>query len=586
MNNSTVKIGIEKEKLFVDAAFRRFLMPAFLSNLGLALGGMVDCLVVGSKLGLNGLSAISLGIPVYMFYNLLSYGFSIGGSIHYANLMGNGKHKEANALFGNLLRFLLIVYAVSVTLGLVFLPQLLQLLGADPAYPAVYDAAMRYVRAQLICVPVLFCQGPLYYFVNSDGASKRAAIALVTSNIVDIVLNYVFVIQLNMGAEGSVWSTVIGAAFCLAICGSYIVRRRGTLRFSWAPFSVSELWQSIRTGFSSAVQYVYQFFTVLLCNKLLFSLGGPVGISVFDVVFNLSLFTVAVSDGIGMTIQPMISTYLAERNKPAIHRTLMLSVKWGGLLGAVVMLLLFFASKPLCALFGLVGDASVSGSIALRIYSAAVLLTIFNQCAVYYGQTVARERQAFFAQSLRLFILFLPFAFLFSQFGLNAFWWTFFASELGTVFFYLISNLLKKKANLKPENSTQTAAAHIFSDYIDAADSLGKTVESLQNTCESWGCLPQQAYYATLVVEEICAAILQDAQNNQHDDVLIKLTVVADEDGFTLHLRDNSYEFNPFEAEKDDDEDGLALGMALVKKKAKEFFYRRYQGFNTLVVIL
>lgn len=87
------------------------------------------------------------------------------------------------------------------------------------------------------------------------------------------------------------------------------------------------------------------------------------GISVFDVVFNLSLFTVAVSDGIGMTIQPMISTYLAERNKPAIHRTLMLSVKWGGLLGAVVMLLLFFASKPLCALFGFVGDASVSGSV-------------------------------------------------------------------------------------------------------------------------------------------------------------------------------------------------------------------------------
>ena len=27
-----------------------------------------------------------------------------------------------------------------------------------------------------------------------------------------------------------------------------------------------------------------------------------------------------------------------------------------------------------------------------------------------------------------------------------------------------------------------------------------------------------------------------------------------------------------------------AIGMLMVKKQAKSFFYRRYQGFNTLVV--
>ena len=66
--------------------------------------------------------------------------------------------------------------------------------------------------------------------------------------------------------------------------------------------------------------------------------------------------------------------------------------------------------------------------------------------------------------------------------------------------------------------------------------------------------------------------------------MLIKLTVLADQNGFTLHLRDNSYEFNPFSAEEGDGPN--ALGMLIVRKKAKEFFYRRYQGFNTLVIIL
>ncbi|MEG2123234.1 MAG: hypothetical protein RRZ63_05325, partial [Clostridium sp.] len=74
--NASTSIG--QERLFVDRAFRRFFVPSLLSNLSLALGEMVDCLTVGSQMGFEGLSAISLGIPVYMFYNLLSYGFSIG----------------------------------------------------------------------------------------------------------------------------------------------------------------------------------------------------------------------------------------------------------------------------------------------------------------------------------------------------------------------------------------------------------------------------------------------------------------------------------------------------------------------------
>ena len=132
-----------EERLFVDKAFRRFFIPSLLSNLSLALGGMVDCLVVGSELGLEGLSAISLGIPVYLFYNLLSYGFSIGGSIHYASLMGAGKPEEANRLFGNVLRFLITAYFVTVALGLIFLPQLLGILGASSDYPGVYAITER-----------------------------------------------------------------------------------------------------------------------------------------------------------------------------------------------------------------------------------------------------------------------------------------------------------------------------------------------------------------------------------------------------------------------------------------------------------
>ncbi len=72
---------------------------------------------------------------------------------------------------------------------------------------------------------------------------------------------------------------------------------------------------------------------------------------------------------------------------------------------------------------------------------------------------------------------------------------------------------------------------------------------------------------------------------------IIQITLVAGEDGiFTLHVRDSAIAFNPFGMEKADlknDEASLdfnAVGMDVIKKRSREFYYRRYQGFNTMVV--
>lgn len=569
---------LPRERYFVDKAFRRFFAPALLSSVGLALGGMVDCLVVGAKMGADGLSAISLGIPIYLFYNVLSYGFSIGGSIHYAAALAEGRADDGRAIFSSVLSFLIGIYLVTASLGLVFLPQLLSLLGADSAHAGVYAIAERYVRAQLICVPVLYCQGPFFYFVNCDDAPKLAAAAMVVSNAVDIVLNYVFVIVLGMGAEGSVWSTVIGAAFCLIICGSHIVRRRGVLRFALTRPDFGILARCMRTGFASSVQHIYQFVTVLAVNKLLMRTSGAAGVAVFDVIYNLSLFSASVADSIGTTLQPMVSTYRAERDADAVRRTMQLSLLWGSAFSLAAAALLGAFARPLCSLFGLEGASWTLGVTALHIYLLSILPAFWNQCMIYYDQSSARVRSAFWTESLRLFICFLPLTLILGSRDVLSFWWVYPLSELGALI-YVFAGMRARQRDWAERGD------NIYTSYADSPLTLGAEVEAFQRRCEEWGCSAQSAYCATLVLEELCAAILEDAAKNAKTDVLIKFTAILDDGGaLTLHIRDNSYEFNPFELEAAGDED--ALGMTFVRKKAQEFFYRRYLGFNTLVVKL
>jgi hypothetical protein len=73
--------------------------------------------------------------------------------------------------------------------------------------------------------------------------------------------------------------------------------------------------------------------------------------------------------------------------------------------------------------------------------------------------------------------------------------------------------------------------------------------------------------------------------------IYIQVTAVVENGDVTLHLRDNAMAYNPFE----EDTEGISLeegkqlelvGLRIVQKKAKEFYYRSYSGFNTLVIRL
>ena len=96
-------------------------------------------------------------------------------------------------------------------------------------------------------------------------------------------------------------------------------------------------------------------------------------------------------------------------------------------------------------------------------------------------------------------------------------------------------------------------------------------------------------YFVTMAAEEVCMAIITNALDRIPNGE-IQVTLVALEDGdFELHIRDDAVKFNPFSlktvrADQGEDWDPDAIGILVIKEKSKDFFYRRYQGFNTMVI--
>ena len=571
--------------MFVRKSFYSFFLPSLLSCLGIAAGGLADCVFVGNTVGPVGMTAISIGQPIYMLFNTISYSLSIGGSIHYANALSEGREEEGNRIFSNVLRTDLFLNITLCVLGLLFLPQVLAFLGAGAPGTEVWANCEALVRAQLLLVPVMFCQGPFYYFVNCDNDPKLAAVAFVTSNTLDIVFNYVFVVLMDMGVAGSVYSTGLGAAVMIVISLFHFFQKRGCLRFCWPKYQIRTVLESFRTGFSTSVQYIYQFVTILVCNHLLMAISGELGVAVFGIVFNVALVAASVYDAISMALQPMVSTFHGECNKPNIRCTLKQAFRVSMVVNLVIVALLVAAPEWISFAFGLRTDAELAmGSAAIRIYALCVIPSGINMVLTYYYQALGREFISYMLFTLRSFVFFLAFSLILSLGGINLFWWTYPCMELATLAVLAVYNRRKGSWAYLDEDDSR-----VFSAFVDSRDAdLGAVSKAVSEYLEGIHATAAQSYFAAIAAEEVCAVIL--SQPFPGSEGYIQFTIVPHEDGtVTLHLRDNAKAFNPFDLDVDEisleDGRGLdALGIKMIKNKAKEFFYRRYAGFNTLVI--
>ena len=131
-----------------------FALPFMASNAMQVLYSLVDMLIVGRFVGSFGLSAVSIASQVFTFATMLSMGFSTGGQVYIAQLMGADKKEHISFTIGTMFSVLIILGVSISTLILVFKDGILGLLNT-PAES--YSMAQNYL---IVCaVGLIFSFG-------------------------------------------------------------------------------------------------------------------------------------------------------------------------------------------------------------------------------------------------------------------------------------------------------------------------------------------------------------------------------------------------------------------------------------------
>lgn len=574
-----------KQDIFTGRMFRRLFAPALWSSVGLAFSDMADALVVGRRMGETGLAAIGMTLPLFMVINLFMHGLGIGGSVRYAQLLGDGRRKEAVDSFLRVL-WLALVLSGAIALAVNLFPGLtLALLGAGKTDGALYQQTATYVRLIALGSPLFFFNYILNDYLRADGQQQRAGWAFLAGTLVDVGLNLVLVLALDLGTAGAALSTLAGSAAAVVVCLPGLTGRRGSLYLKLVRPGWREAFSCLRTGLASSVQYLYQLIFLLMATRTLLNCFGETGVAAFDLVQNASYLILYLYDAAVRAFQPLVGTFHGEKNREAAVRSLGLALGWGLGLGLLAAALVSLFPQWVCAAFGLSGDDALAlGATALRLYCLSSGFAGVGVLLEAYFQAVERERDAFVLATLRGCAVLLPVTLVLAVAWPAGLWWTFPITEVLSLGLFFLWR------RLRPANEEAFDPKRILRWQIRSrTGDLGGLSREVEDFCQQWDATPRQCYLVNLTIEEIGVAIISQAFAQQEDGYL-QITLIACEDGgFQLHVRDNAAGFDPFSLEsgkvgEEEDFDMDAIGMMVVKKQAKDFFYRQYQGFNTLVV--
>lgn len=553
----------------------RFFVPALLSSLGLAIGAVADCVYIGKMMNEDGLYIVGVTSPIYMIFTTWSVALAVGGSIHFSKVLGEGDVKQARTTFLSTIVGDFIGLCLLAAAGLLFMEPLMNLLGVSAE--SVYHAEVAgYARYMLICCPIFFMQAPLQYFVHADDNPTLASWALVLGCVADCLCGYLFIVVMEAGVVGSIWSTLAGALAMELTCLCHFFFGKGCLHtLSGVRLSLRTAVHSFKTGFSTATQYLYKFIVLLVFNRILLRISGESAVAIYDISVNAVSLVTAVIDAVVLAMIPMISTFFGERNRNDIRHCLWVSVRSGLLTTGAVALALILLSPQFCAFLGLSPELVADGAFAIRIVVISSVIACINNILTTFFQNIGSEKASFRIVFFREFAVLLICGYLCSGPGFEGFWYAYVITELLVLIGVLCVVFYRR--NVQKKQIIQFEEGEVFAETFEGShEKISDTCERIQEFLEQAGASMKQAYFVTLTVDEICRLIAENTGN-----LMLQLTLVDTRGEYILHIRDNAGKFNPLEV---NDEDEHGLGLRVVKKQAKEYYYRQFVGFNTLTV--
>ena len=407
-----------------DSKFKELLLPSLLIVMALNISSVVDTFFVGTFIGKNAVAAIELLEPMVLLITVFEWLFGLGGQIIAVNKKAEFDVDGSNRYFTTSIVVTLIASVIMTIVCLFFFEEIAIFLGSSAATKPL---VMQYSTFLYGCFVVSTLAAVLTQYIRVDGQPNFASIVIIVANLINIVLDYVF-LSSGMGMASASLASFIGYTIGLAVCLLYIRSPKRTFRFVRSALKIKNFlkstWKMIKVGFPGASIGIFDVVFVYFMNIFLASTLGDTGLTTYMLCMDALVIASIVDIGISETLTSIVPVYYAKHDYVNLNHLIKNSIIITVICAVVLTLVLWIWPQGFLALYNFnqidIADFVIN---ALRLYSFFFLLSILPNMLVFYYEAI--ERPVFSSVISVLFTLVLPMLSviaLYNLIGTNGIW--------------------------------------------------------------------------------------------------------------------------------------------------------------------
>lgn len=380
----------------------RYSVPAILAMMVTSLYNTVDRAFIGSMKNVGALAISGLGItmPLFTILGVFCVAIAVGGSTNVSIKLGEGNKEEAEKVMGSTVALELVVGIIMVLVGIFFLDKILYAFGAS-------DQTIKYARDYM---SIIFAGAwfnlpgfALNSCIRKEGNPKLAARMMITSCILNLILDPIFIFGFDMRIKGATLGTVICQLFIFIWSTYYFTLGKSNLKLKLKNIRLNN--KLIKLILAIAMTPFFMEIAAgsihLVTNKILKIYGGDLSIGAMTTVTSISLMFLMSIFGLSQGMQTIIAYNYGAKQRKRARQTLFLGILYGTIILTIGFILIKLFPEVFVGIFTKDETLMVMAFEGISINLITLLIVGVSALGSVYFQSVGEAKKSIFLSLLR-----------------------------------------------------------------------------------------------------------------------------------------------------------------------------------------
>ncbi len=389
----------------VEKLIAKLAVPCIISMLVTSFYNMADTFFVGMLKSNAATGAVGVVYSMMAVIQAVGFFFGQGSGNYISRMLGSKHYKEAENMAATGFFSALGIGALICLLGQLFLEPLAYLLGSTET---ILPHTKAYLQVILLGAPWMTATMVLNNQLRFQGGAMFAMIGTTSGAVLNIILDPIFIFNLDLGVAGAGWATIISqfVSFCLLLIGcsrgSNLRIRLKNMRLQWFYYKMI-----FKGGLPSLARQSLASLATICLNHSAGSFGDA-AIAAMGVVQRITMFGASAMLGFGQGFQPVCGFNYGAKLYDRVRKGFWFCVKVATACLVAVAVCGFIFAEDLIALFRDDPEVIACGALALRFQCLTFPVQAWIVTSNMLQQSIGRTVPATFLAVARQGLFFIP----------------------------------------------------------------------------------------------------------------------------------------------------------------------------------